>query len=218
MTQIFRKTSDHLRILTVAGDGGNVETLRTTDEHPFYVQGKGWLAAGALRAGDLVQETDGTWQRVLASTREVHAGGVTVYNIEVDGDHTYFVEDGAGPADAVWVHNTCFRNEVLDRWSARLGRRIHPNRQAHHVVPQNDPDAQDLRDLPGRNQVDVDDAMNGVPLLKRFHLRDIHGTRKEDYLDAVRARLRALDGQGAEAIKAELDRIGQELFNGTFDF
>ncbi len=66
-----------------------------------------------VQVGDLVQETDGSWQAVLASTREDHPDGITVYNLEVEGDHTYFVEDGFGGVDAVWVHNVCGDNDIL---------------------------------------------------------------------------------------------------------
>ncbi len=107
VTNVFRRTSDHLRILTIEGDDGNIEVIKTTDEHPFYVQGKGWVSASQLSDGDLVQESDGSWQAVPSSTRESRLNGITVYNLEVEGDHTYFVEDGFGEADAVWVHNTC---------------------------------------------------------------------------------------------------------------
>ncbi len=107
VTQVFKRTSDHIRMVTIEGDDGNVEVIQTTDEHPFYVRGKGWTSAASLQAGDLVQETDGSWQAVLASTREDHPDGITVYNLEVEGDHTYFVEDGFGGVDAVWVHNNC---------------------------------------------------------------------------------------------------------------
>jgi hypothetical protein len=40
--------------------GGNV--IRTTADHPFFVSGKGWVNARALRAGDLLATSDG--QRV----------------------------------------------------------------------------------------------------------------------------------------------------------
>jgi hypothetical protein len=95
-------TSDHIRVVTVAGDGGNVESLRTTDEHPFFAQGKGWMGAGLVRPGDRLQAPDGSWQEVLDSNRGAHPGGITVYTFEVEVDHTYFVEDGSGAADAVW--------------------------------------------------------------------------------------------------------------------
>ncbi len=65
------------------------------------------MHAGELTAGDLVQESDGSWQSVLSSTREDFANGITVYNLQVEGDHTYFVTDGVGAEDAIWVHNDC---------------------------------------------------------------------------------------------------------------
>lgn len=59
-----------------------------------------------MRAGDLVQEPDGSWQAVTASVREAHPAGITVYNFEVGQDHTYFVADADNSfSDPVWVHN-----------------------------------------------------------------------------------------------------------------
>jgi hypothetical protein len=84
-------------------------------------------------------------------------------------------------------------------------------------VPQGDLDADDLRNLLSRNGVDVQDVVNGVPLLENVHLGRVHA-RRLDYIAAVRERLSPLDGQGAQAIKNELDNIGWELFRGTFRF
>lgn len=105
VTQVFIHAVDALRILEIQGDDGNVETIRTTDVHPFFAEGRGWIKASELQVGDRVQETDGTWQSILSTVSESHPEGFTVYNLEVGGDHTYFVEDGFGAADAVWVHN-----------------------------------------------------------------------------------------------------------------
>ena len=112
---VFARTSDHVRVVTVAGDDGNVETIRTTDEHPFFVKGRSWTEAHDLAAGDQVQESDGSWQTVRHTDLETYADGVTVYNIEVEGDHTYFVEDGDASADAMWVHNYCAKNTFFGR-------------------------------------------------------------------------------------------------------
>ena len=48
---------------------------------------------------------------VLSSVREERPEGVAVYNFEVEGDHTYLVEDGAagGGQAWAWVHNQCKR-------------------------------------------------------------------------------------------------------------
>ena len=120
VTNVFRKTSDHVRTLAVAGDGGNVERVETTDEHPFWVRGQGWINAAALAVGDALQEPDGSWQTVLSTAYEAVPGGVTVYNFEVEGDHTYFVADAdvISGTDPLWVHNAC----VGGKFVARLDR------------------------------------------------------------------------------------------------
>jgi hypothetical protein len=80
------------------------QTIRTTHEHPFYVQGKGWTKAAALSAGDLLKSIDGSWTAVesLGDTNE----DVAVYNLRIEEYHTYFV----GSAEwgfSVWAHNAC---------------------------------------------------------------------------------------------------------------
>jgi RHS repeat-associated protein len=109
VAQLFRKTSDHVRVVTVRDSNGNEEVIRTTDEHPFWIAGRGWVTARELRAGDRVNEADDSNDAVIVSSvREAHPEGLTVYNFEVAGDHTYFVAEAFGQADvAVWVHNVC---------------------------------------------------------------------------------------------------------------
>jgi hypothetical protein len=108
VTGVSRKTSNHIRTLTIAGDGGTIETLRTTDEHPFFARDRGWVAAGELRPGDRLQQPDGSWQEVLDSVREAGPDGIAVFNLEVESDHTYFVADAdTSFTNPVWVHNAC---------------------------------------------------------------------------------------------------------------
>jgi hypothetical protein len=108
---VFRKTSDHVRVLQIQDAEGNIETIRTTDEHPFYVEGQGWTGAGELAVGATLDQPDGSDAVVIGSAYESYPEGVVVYNFEVEGDHTYFVEDGDGSQTAndfgVWAHNTC---------------------------------------------------------------------------------------------------------------
>lgn len=74
VTSILRKISDHVRTLTIAGDGGMTESLRTTNKHPFFALDRGWLAAGKLLPGDRLRQPDGSWQEVLDSEREGRRG------------------------------------------------------------------------------------------------------------------------------------------------
>jgi len=101
---------------------GASETLTCTPEHPFFVPGQGWVEAGSLgigtsivtRAGPQMAVASVTWQKnkaeELASTSGL--GGYTVYNLTVDGDHTFFVGTTGG---GTWVHNIrCFRGVPRD--------------------------------------------------------------------------------------------------------
>jgi len=80
--------------------GGKV--VGTTAEHPFNVKGKGWTPAQELRAGDEIRLMGKGWTTVegIADSGLI----TTVYNLEIEGDHTYFVgcvEWGF----SVWAHN-----------------------------------------------------------------------------------------------------------------
>jgi ribosomal protein L31 len=80
---------------------GSDEPIGTTSSHPFWSEDRQqFIAAGELRVGENLILADETTRRVesitLRSTRE------TVYNIEVDGEHVFYVGE-----DGVLVHNTC---------------------------------------------------------------------------------------------------------------
>lgn len=80
---------------------GSTETIGVTLDHPFWVKDVGWTDSQELRVGDSVYSASGEWLTVAAAAADLQRQATT-YNIEVEGDHTYFVgESGA------WVHNTC---------------------------------------------------------------------------------------------------------------
>lgn len=80
-------------------DIGNTETLRTTPNHPFWVDGLGWTAAEFLQPGHRLQLADGSGATVAAVADT--GKRQSVFNFEVDGFHTYYVGELG-----VWVHNT----------------------------------------------------------------------------------------------------------------
>ena len=84
-------------VLHLYTDEGDIDTTAT---HPFYVIGKGWVAAGDLAVGDKVFNLDGTTSVVLGSALEKLDEPVLVYNLEVEDFHSYFV--GCVP---ILVHN-----------------------------------------------------------------------------------------------------------------
>lgn len=78
------------------------EWIETTPEHPFYVEGKGWVNAEDLQFGDQVYQADGTTGVVwikwnVYKTQEM-------YNLSVDTAHTFFVGEGQ------WLVHNCGGN------------------------------------------------------------------------------------------------------------
>jgi len=76
------------------------ERITVTPAHPFWVVAKGRVAANALKAGNRLLSASGAPLEVVRGIPSVQR--TTVYNLEVEGFHTYF----AG-LHAAWVHNTC---------------------------------------------------------------------------------------------------------------
>lgn len=74
------------------------ERIETTDEHPFYVAGRGWTEAKDLRAGDILIATGG--DRLTLEKVERVDQAARVYNFEVRDLHTYLVSEMG-----VVVHN-----------------------------------------------------------------------------------------------------------------
>jgi hypothetical protein len=82
---------------------GQSQTLVCSPEHPFYVDGKGFMSAASLGVGTSIVTRAGPSLTVTAvEERHDAKGGYAVYNFVVPGDHTYFVGTLDGGA---WVHN-----------------------------------------------------------------------------------------------------------------
>ena len=80
--------------------GGQV--IKTTGEHPFYVEGLGWSPAFELTEGQRLIGHNG--QTMPVERIVLTEQSSTVYNLRIAEDHTYFV----GQDDwefSVWVHN-----------------------------------------------------------------------------------------------------------------
>jgi len=90
-----KETDEILHVSTSDG-----ETIDTTTNHPFYVEYKGWVAAGDLDVGDILYTADGDEVEVTDIELEKLAEPITVYNLEVEDFHTYFVGEYG-----VLVHN-----------------------------------------------------------------------------------------------------------------
>ncbi|MFE6796508.1 polymorphic toxin-type HINT domain-containing protein [Paenibacillus chitinolyticus] len=77
------------------------QVIETTDNHPFWVEGKGWVVADELQVGDKLQKADGSNLTIDKVEFVKQDEPVTVYNFAVADYHTYYVTDLG-----IWVHNT----------------------------------------------------------------------------------------------------------------
>ncbi|MDD9946974.1 MAG: FG-GAP-like repeat-containing protein [Myxococcales bacterium] len=74
-------------------------TVEATPEHPFYMPaGERWVPAAALEIGDEILIWEG--HLVTVTGREERMGDVRVFNLEVEGNHNYFLDD-----PAILTHN-----------------------------------------------------------------------------------------------------------------
>ncbi|MBL7152175.1 MAG: type II toxin-antitoxin system HicA family toxin [Phycisphaerae bacterium] len=93
VARLFENRTDCLLILRLHG-----RVIRTTREHPFWVKGRGWVEAGDLREGDEFLTLKGKY--VTLDSISLVKTNATVYNIEVEKAHTFFVSP-----EEILVHN-----------------------------------------------------------------------------------------------------------------
>ena len=93
-------TNQGTDIITLVHLTVNGEEIVTTVDHPFYVQGRGFVEAGKLLVGDKLLDVNGNVLLVENFDVELTDKPVKVYNFQVEDYHTYHVS-GFG----VLVHN-----------------------------------------------------------------------------------------------------------------
>ena len=117
--ETYVRKVDKLVHLTING-----EEIVTTDNHPFYVQGRGFINAGNLLVGDKLISVNGEDLFVEKHYIEETDVPVDVYNFQVEDHHTYFVGESA-----VWVHNDmCQPQNVPD------GMGQYKDKKGHHPM------------------------------------------------------------------------------------
>ena len=179
--------------------------LRTTPEHPFFVQGQGWTAAGELQPGQLLSTESGEW---LPVESVIDTGQTaTVYNFRVADFHTYFV-GGEDWTFSVWVHNAYngqkralgdFTSELSlsgdvarARLRASLGLRRGDSLEAHHLIPLGLTD-HELVKKAARSGFNFNGNVNGIALSFDRH-RGVNIFHHNKYNAAVEKKLNRLIG------------------------
>ncbi|QDT64703.1 polymorphic toxin-type HINT domain-containing protein [Calycomorphotria hydatis] len=161
--RVYRRVSDHLRILKVRSDDGVTQTLETTDEHPFWsADRQAWVNAGELRLGEHLTTSDGDPQTVVFTTYEHRPEGVPVYNFRVVDAHTYYVTAPEAPrGPPVLVHNANYPNTRKD-----IGLGLRLNRQGDGLL---EPWAHSVGALTQKGWAGAGLADANVPFVRRFY-------------------------------------------------
>ncbi|WP_053645597.1 polymorphic toxin-type HINT domain-containing protein [Streptomyces sp. XY431] len=91
------------RLIELDLDGAGRVT--TTPGHRFYVDGSGWREASALGTGDVLVGLDGARHPVTALRERGGPLSEAVYDLTVDGPHTFYVQGRQDGGQDVLVHN-----------------------------------------------------------------------------------------------------------------
>ncbi|MFJ5234794.1 RHS repeat-associated core domain-containing protein [Kitasatospora sp. NPDC088391] len=95
--------------------GAGIETIHTTDNHPFWDQTtQAWELASKLVPGDVLVTDKGAAVHVVSGRPK--PGEADMYNLTVNDLHTYYVLAGTTP---VLVHNSGGCLTVLRAWSSQ---------------------------------------------------------------------------------------------------
>lgn len=92
VTRVFSRTAPGYRLLRTEFD-----TFRVTDEHPLWVQGKGWTQAKDVTDEDVISGRDGD---TLVLSNQAVRHPLQVFNFSVAVTPSYCVGEGGS-----WVHN-----------------------------------------------------------------------------------------------------------------
>ncbi|WP_443080951.1 ricin-type beta-trefoil lectin domain protein [Streptomyces sp. PTD9-10] len=100
VTDTMRHDTRRLVDITVA-DG----VLSSTAGHRLFVKDRGWTLVSALRVGDSLRTPDGTFRIVTAVKDRADLTPREVYDLTVDGVHTFYVSTEGSHSQSVLVHN-----------------------------------------------------------------------------------------------------------------
>ena len=122
----------------------NGEEIVTTDNHPFYVQDRGFINAGNLLVGDKLISVNGEDLTIEDYYIELTEEPVSVYNFQVEDFHTYFVGDCA-----VWVHNANYLTDKTPKDISEMTRK---------QLKENTPEDWDFQEHNGRIHIKDDNG------------------------------------------------------------
>ncbi len=109
------------------------ERIVTTPEHPFYVVNNskydGYVAAKYLSVGDCIQTASGGYLPITAIEEEILDVPISVYNISVEQNHSYYVSE-----EALLVHNISCNDSDIDTYKELRKVSKGTGNEVHHIV------------------------------------------------------------------------------------
>ena len=192
-------------LVNVTTENGTV--VDTTENHPFYVEGKGWCAAAELEAGDVLWTEDGEQEIVKSVQTEKLDKAVKVYNLEIEGSHTYYVS-----ADRVLVHNACGDSQKLRNNMIYQDYAVPEyNNAAHHIVASSSKKAEPARNILKQVGIGINEA--SAANHNKLHTNTYYETVNYLIVNAYK--------QGTNKkneVENTLRSIANMLSNGTFEY
>jgi intein/homing endonuclease len=193
--------------------------LHTTAEHPFYVAGKGWRAAGELQPGDRILGL-GPQEGVAVVAVRATGRWVPLYNLRIADYHTYFVGDRDWEG-AVWAHNaSCGEHaQILRRNLIKAGEK--EAKYAAHLVPTGDWSrrgvgvgdmVRQMQQWLNEARIGLDHPRNGFFTNSPRHM----GTHTDRYIKYAFDELEQAAQEGREALLEALKKIRAEVMTGRF--
>ena len=168
-----KETDEILHVSTSDG-----ETIDTTTNHPFYVEEKGWVAAGDLKIGDVLVTAVGKKVEVTDLELEKLAEPILVYNLDVADFDTYFVGEYG-----VLVHNYSERHHIASDKSIKSGY------------------TKEYKDIFDKAGIDFDNPLNIIDL--ENHKGRHTNAYKDDVLQRLQKAVRKVEADGKIHTKDE---------------
>jgi Pretoxin HINT domain len=194
---------------------GEIQTVKATPNHPFWIEGIGWTTADKVQVGDKFNGVHGESLTVSQVTRHEFEDSIDVYNFEVDHFHTYYVS-GDHLASGIWVHNAnCFSSMRPPR--AQVPGKYTGGRHGQTRYPTND--GLDSHHMPA-NSVNGYGSDNSGPAIKmepgdhlrtgsHSHVRGSDQYRREQ-------QLMISEGRFGAAIQKYIDDIMTKFPDGKY--
>ena len=168
-----KETDEILHVSTSDG-----ETIDTTTNHPFYVEEKGWVAAGDLEIGDILCTVDSDKIEVTDTELEKLDEPILVYNLDVADFDTYFVGEYG-----VLVHNYSERHHIASDKSIKSGY------------------TKEYKDIFDKAGIDFDNPLNIIDL--ENHKGRHTNAYKDDVLQRLQKAVRKVEADGKIHTKDE---------------